>query len=458
VPPLDVWSGAPFARPVCARDEALGVRDRERDTAMTAGGLRIAMLVPSFPELTNVFILNQITGLLDRGHDVDVFAVHAKSFDGAHPDIERYDLRARMQHIPVPASRSRRAVGAAARLLSPRYWSPAVIDALDVRRHGKQAANLVRLYTALSFLHAGPYDVLHAQFGNLGPAAERLVRLRATRAKLVTSFRGADASIHLPARPERFRDLFRRGDLFLPVSEDFRRVLERAGVPHDRVYVLRSGISLERFTFDPRTVPAGRTTLLFVGRLTEKKGVAYLLDAMKLLSERGRDVELVVIGDGPLGEALRGRSRELRLEQHVRFVGKLPQDDVIEAMYAAHVLVAPSVTAMDGDQEGVPNVVKEAMATGMPVVSTVHGGIPELVEHGVSGLLAPERDSAALAASIEELLDHPERWPAMGAAARAIVERDYDRERLNDRLVELYRSVCEQPSGARSARGEPRTR
>jgi colanic acid/amylovoran biosynthesis glycosyltransferase len=407
--------------------------------------LRIAFLLPSFPELTNVFILDQITGLIDRGHDVDLFAVARKSFDGAHPDVERYRLRERMRHIPVPQAHLQRTLRAAGRLLSRRSWHRAAVDALDVRRHGRDAASLVRLYTALSFLHAEPYDVLHAQFGNLGPVAERLVRLGAVRAKLVTSFRGADVSMHLAARPEPFRELFATGDLFLPVSERFREEIVAAGAPAERVAVLRSGISLGRFAFEPRQPPVGRPVLLFAGRLTEKKGLTYLIDAVAMLAARGRDLELVIVGDGRLAEPLERQSRELALGERVRFLGKQSQDDLIATIRRAHVFVAPSVTASSGDQEGVPNVLKEAMASGMPVVATDHGGIPELVEDGVSGFLVPERDTTALAQRIAALLDDPQRWPAMGAAGRARVERDYDRERLNDRLVEHYRAVLATP-------------
>jgi colanic acid/amylovoran biosynthesis glycosyltransferase len=112
-------------------------------------------------------------------------------------------------------------------------------------------------------------------------------------------------------------------------------------------------------------------------------------------------------------------------------------------MQRSHLLVAPSVTAEDGDQEGIPNVLKEAMATGMPVVSTYHSGVPELVEHGVTGLLAPERDAAALAAALTELVDHPESWTSFALAARRKVEEEYDAERLNDDLVAAYRATLQ---------------
>jgi colanic acid/amylovoran biosynthesis glycosyltransferase len=300
---------------------------------------------------------------------------------------------------------------------------------------------LTQIHTAASYLEAEPYDVLHCQFGTLGPAGERLVALGSGRTKLVTSFRGNDLTCHLAVRPRYFVDLLRRGDLFMPVSEDFRDRLLALGIPNDRIVVHRSGINLRRFAFSPRQAPQGATELLFVGRLTEKKGLTYLLDAFSMLVGAGRDVKLTVIGEGELGPMMRAQCNDLGIADRVVFFGGGTQEQVVSALQRSHILVAPSVTAANGDQEGIPNVLKEAMATGMPVVSTYHSGIPELVEHGVSGLLAPERDPAALAALLTELVDHPESWPFLGLAARRKVEEEYDAERLNDELVAAYRGL-----------------
>jgi colanic acid/amylovoran biosynthesis glycosyltransferase len=128
----------------------------------------------------------------------------------------------------------------------------------------------------------------------------------------------------------------------------------------------------------------------------------------------------------------------LGIGERVRFLGWQSQEQVREALERADLLIAASVTAENADEEGIPNVLKEAMAVGVPVVSTRHGGIPELVEDGVSGVLVPERDPEALAAQLAELAAHPERRAELAAAGRVRVERDYDIERLNDRLVTLF--------------------
>ena len=403
--------------------------------------LRIAFLLPSFPELSNTFIMNQITGLLDRGHDLALFAVSSKSFEGAGRDVVRYRLAERMRHLPVPRGRLAR-FGSALKLLASRHGRQrAALDALDPRRHGRRAWSLVAFHTAVSFLRAERFDVLHCQFGNHGPGIERLVRLGGLDVALVTSFRGADLTRSLERDPSAYVDLLRGGDLFLPVSDAFRQRLIEAGAAPERVVVHRSGIDLRRFSYTPRQPPEGRARLLFVGRLTEKKGVGYLLDALRLLRDSGRDADLRVVGDGPLRTELRAQTQALGLDERVQFVRALPHEEVVAAMQGADVLVAPSVTAADGDQEGIPNVLKEAMASGLPVVATHHSGIPELVEDGVSGFLAPERDAEALARCLTRLLDAPRRWPDLGLAGRRRIEEAYDTVRLTDELVELYRGA-----------------
>jgi len=405
--------------------------------------LRLAFLLPTFPELSNTFVIEQITGMIDRGHELDLFAIDQKSFARLPPELARFALAGRMRHLPVPRSRPKRVLSAARILAGPRGLHPAQRDALNPRRHGKQAWNLVALHTAASFVRSGRYDVLHCHFGQLGVPGERLVHTGAVDAALVTAFRGADLASHVPANPQRFADLFARGDLHLPVSADFARRLREAGVPEDRVVVHHDGIDLRRFPFVERRSVDGVARLLFVGRLAEKKGVAYAIEAVGRLVASGRRVHLTIIGDGPLGPSLREQTAALRIGDHVEFAGARPLAFVADAMQRAHVLVAPSVTAANGDQEGIPTVIKEAMATGMPLVSTVHSGIPEIVDHGVTGYLAPERDAAALATHLATLLDHPERWVEMGRAGRRKVEAEFDTERLNDALVERYREAME---------------
>lgn len=155
------------------------------------------------------------------------------------------------------------------------------------------------------------------------------------------------------------------------------------------------------------------------------------------------DVHYDIIGEGALRADLQQLIQQLGLSHCVHLRGKKQQTEIIEILSRAHLFIAPCVTASSGDQDAPINTLKEAMAMGLPVVSTWHGGIPELVEDGVSGYLVPERDAEAIAHKLTELINHPETWPQMGAAGRAKVLADYELNQLNDELVMHYEQLLQ---------------
>lgn len=401
--------------------------------------MRIAFLTDVFPRISNTFINNQITGLLDRGHEVDIFATSPGDFENAHEEVHAYRLRERMRHIPIPKNPIRRLARAAALARDADVRQAAALGSLNVFRHGSEGLNLSRFYTIASFLQRPPYDILHCQFGKLGPRVLPLLGSRARPGRLVTSFRGADLTSWVKRSPRMYDELFERGDLFLPVSQSFRHRLIDMGCDPERVHVLHSGIRLERFRYKERARRGEEPTrVLFVGRLTEKKGVTYALEAVARVLSSGVPLSFTVVGDGELRPQLEARARALGIAGSVEWAGDRSVDSVVEYMQRSHLLIAPSVISSDGGQEGIPNVLKEAMATGMPVLATTHSGIPELVEDGVSGFLVAERDVEALTQRLLEMTEHPELWPSLGLAGRQAVEAGFDIEKLNDRLVELY--------------------
>jgi colanic acid/amylovoran biosynthesis glycosyltransferase len=264
------------------------------------------------------------------------------------------------------------------------------------------------------------------------------------RGPLVVAFRGADTTKYLAAHGARaFRAVFRHGSLFLPVSEEFARRLRALGCPADRLLVHRTGIDVSALQWRTRELaPGDPLRVIAVARLVEKKGLGDLVEAVRLLRDRGIPVALDIVGRGPLEAALQLAITQAGLDGAARLRGWQPQQAALAMIDRAHVLAQPSIVAANADEEGIPNVLKEAMALGLPVVATRHAGIPELVEDGVSGWLVPERNAEALAGALERLYRHPETWRRMGAAGRAVVERDYDIRRLNDRLEQLLADVA----------------
>ncbi|HEV2816413.1 MAG TPA: glycosyltransferase [Allosphingosinicella sp.] len=286
-------------------------------------------------------------------------------------------------------------------------------------------------------LRAAHPRLIHAHFGTDGLRVLPLAR--ALGVPLVTSLRGydvtrSDAALLRSGRLGSIRyalgksRLQREGALFLAVSDALRRRAIARGFPEERTLTHHNGVDLDRFR--PGEEPREPGLILHVGRLVEKKGTKVLIEALAGLP----GARLVVIGDGPLRGAL-----ERRAGPAVQFLGALPALEVARWMRRAAVLAAPSLTAADGDAEGLPNVVVEAAASGLPVVATHHSGIPEAVEEGRTGFLVPEGDCGALAGALAAAL---RAGPEMGEAARALAEERFDRVRLGARLEQLYDEVA----------------
>jgi colanic acid/amylovoran biosynthesis glycosyltransferase len=409
--------------------------------------MRVLFVVGQFPAVSETFILGQATGLIDRGHELDIYAIAAtRAVDGiAHDDVFRYGLAKRAFYLPGPhKGRLPRVLRGASLAVETAMRRPRTLLAwARARQRGAAVGTGQCLSRALPLIRRRRYDIVHCQFGTVAIPLLPLRSIGVADAPLVVSFRGYDISRFVREHGAAgYREVFAAADLFLPNCDYFKRRLVALGCDERRIVVHRSGLDLARFPLVRVRPPfAGLVRIVMVGRLVEKKGTEYAIRAVGRLVRRGHRIELIVIGDGPLALALRSLAADLGVPDHVRFTGWQDQRRVAEWLADSHLVVAPSVTAADGDEDAPVNALKEAMATGRPVVATRHGGIPELVEEGVSGFLVPERDAIALAERLEYLVTHPGVWPAMGAAGCARVARDYDLKHLNDRLVETYRDL-----------------
>ncbi len=278
--------------------------------------------------------------------------------------------------------------------------------------------------------------LIHAHFGPNGALCLKMQEL--VGAPLVVTFHGYDATIHDARKSwgfwlylQRRGKLARRGSLFIAVSQFIKEKLLEQGFPPDRVRVHYIGIDTEYFRPDPQV--RREPVVLFVGRLVEKKGCEYLIRAF---SEVKENAKLVIIGDGPVLPRL----RQLANENNVpcQFLGKQPNSVVKEWMNRAMVLCAPSVTARDGDSEGLPMVILEANAMGLPVVSTHHAGIPEAIVNGETGFLVSERDEQGLAQCLGLLVNWRETWDRFHNASMIHVRENFSIKKQTQLLEEMY--------------------
>jgi glycosyltransferase involved in cell wall biosynthesis len=306
----------------------------------------------------------------------------------------------------------------------------------------------VGMLPAVPDLRAWRPLVVHAHFGRGGALA--LPIARALHVPLVVTFHGGDATkeknYHRHWLPtvfaRRLAAMQREAALVICVSDFIRAQLIRRGFPLEKLRVLHYGV-------EPPTEPAPGASLpsryvLFAGRLVEKKGAAYLIEAMRRLDAAGRDLQLVVVGDGPALAELKRRAAPLG---NVCFRGWMPNAELRRWMRGALAVCVPSVHAASGDAEGLPNVVIEAMAEGAVVIGSRHAGIAEAIEHERTGLLVPPQDPEAIAAALGRLIDEPGLRRDLGANARAAATEHFDAMTQSRRLEQLLLEVA--GSGAR---------
>jgi glycosyltransferase involved in cell wall biosynthesis len=196
---------------------------------------------------------------------------------------------------------------------------------------------------------------------------------------------------------------------------------------------------LAEIEFRPRVFPTdGRWRLLQAGRLIEKKGISTTLGAFAEFARRYPESSLTIAGDGPLRASLESLARDLNVGSRVTFTGFLSQPELRTLFYQSHLFLHPSETGADGNQEGVPNSMLEAMASGLPVFATTHGGIPEAIEHGVSGVLVQEGDARALANALVRFAEKPEELQELARNGAAAVAEKFEQGAQARRLEEFY--------------------
>ena len=394
--------------------------------------MHIGYVVKRFPRYSETFVVTEVLAHEAAGWDVEIFSLRPPN------DTHFQDLLARV-HAPVrylPSEGTKpadfwAALQAAGRTL-PGAWGAleglrgeaagdayqAVLLALEVRRRG--------------------IEHLHAHFATV---AAGVTRLAARLAAVPFSFTAHAKDIfHETVRPDDLRGKLEDAAAAVTVS-DFNRDYLRAafGAAAARVRRVYNGLELDRFPYaEPRARPR---RVVAVGRLVEKKGFGVLLESAALLAARGVDFTLDLIGSGPLEAPLRQRAAQPDLAGRVRLRGPQPQAEIARAVSEAAVFAAPCVVGQDGNRDGLPTTLLEAMALGTPCVSTDVTGIPELVRDGETGLVVPQNDAAALAAALERLLADAALRVTLAARARRRIEEDFDARRNSARLRQIVAEI-----------------
>ncbi|QPM67315.1 glycosyltransferase [Atribacter laminatus] len=403
--------------------------------------MKIAFIVGAFPKLSETFILNQITGLLELGHEVDIFAGFNPYEKKVQPDIEKYKIMKNVYYLNMPTNKIRRVFKGLVLLTTNFHKDPVILlKALNIFIFGKSALSLRLLYAIIPFLgKKKDYDVIHCQFGPNGNLGALLKQL-GIQGILVTTFHGYDIRLGIEKRGNIYHKLFKSCDCILAISDYNYENLIRLGADPKKIFFHSVGINLNIFPYRWRSAGFGHSNaivILTVARLVEEKGLEYGIRAVAQLLElnHGLQLEYRIIGGGPLEKQLKQLVEKLGLGGVVHFLGPMGQADVVQEMLRANLFLLPSIA------EALPVSLMEAQAVGLPVVATSVGSTSKVIIDGKSGFLAPARDVNALVERLEHLIKHPEIWQEFGKTGRRFVEEHYDIKKLNQQLVEIYRNL-----------------
>ena len=290
-----------------------------------------------------------------------------------------------------------------------------------------------------SLLERRGADLMHIYFGHTG--VHLLPFIEQWDKPCVVSFHGADVAVkediaHYPAK---LRRLFEVVPLVFARSQSLADRLSEFGCPPEKLRINRTGVPLDEFPFVDRQAPTdGHWRVMQACRLIPKKGVATSLRAFAIFKKDHPQAKFYIAGKGPLQPELEMLAAGLGIFKDVHFVGFLSQPKLKELYASSHLFLHPSEMPPDENQEGVPNSILEAMATGLPVAATQHGGIPEAVEHGRTGWLVPEEDHIALANAMQEIARSPRVLTEMGLRAREAVIKRFAQEAQIDQLEWFY--------------------
>lgn len=366
------------------------------------------------------------------------------------PDFQSISRQGKLEkhywNADVPSTVSEHAVAAPKALAAALGGSGLrAFNAFNPVVYRRSITNLSSLYQAAILRNGRSYDILHCQFATLGEFVLKHKKAGLLGGRIVVHFRGYDITEFVQACGPRVYDhLFAHADYFIANCEHFKQKAIEIGCPPDRIDVVGSGMELSNFPYRGAKQRNGDAIrIVTVGRLIERKGVHVALDALARLARDGIDFHFDVVGDGIMRPELERQARTLGLAERVSFHGAKTHGAIRTFLEASHIFLATSLTCRDGSMDAPVNTIKEAMAVGVLVVGTKHGGIPELVEEGRTGTLSRENDATDLAAAVLRLLALETHWGAIAETSRRRVEETFAIAVTNERLIDVYAKALE---------------
>ncbi len=406
--------------------------------------MKIIFFVYKFPVSSETFIINQIVYLLEQGYDIKIFSIYPGDMINRHQEVEEYDLLRKTFYL-IPTESDNFFLKVLNRLFNvfKNIYREKVRESLNYHAYGQHAKNLFLPYIVSKNDEIETSDIIIAHFGPASVIANKLRKLGLLQGKLVTIFHGADISIKslLEKYLNDYRQLFVEGEQFLPISNLWKNKLISLGCPSEKIKVIRMGIDPTQFKFNPVSKLHDPVRILSVARLIEKKGLDIAIDACSLLVKNGYNIIYEIVGHGPLLNVLQEKIKSLNLQDIVKLRGFKTQSEINSIFETSDIFLLPSITAKDGDMEGIPVALMEAMAKGIPIISTFHSGIPELIKNNISGWLVQENDPQMISEVVIHLIkDQSEIYDKL-LNARNVVENEFSKSNSYNELINVLKNL-----------------
>lgn len=429
--------------------------------------MKLAYVINMFPKLSESFILNEIVELLKNGHDVQIFSIIKPWEEEVHDEIEKYNILERTHYFSFKSILKINLIrflkyllfGVIQDLYDLRTFiqavsKPKVIHKKSsfqplnqkieskihkIGRFGIACIHRFILDLKMAYFAAimekNNVKLIHTHFANMGGIARRLSKMLG----LPYTLTAHAFDIYVNTDANELRKVVDDAESVVTISEYNKNYLMNEIGVINRIDVIRCGIEPNKFDPQRKSKADGRLRILTVSRLVEKKGIEYLIKSIPTIIKEIPDLEFIIVGSGPLNNSLQQLVNHLNIDSYLKFKGDVSDSELFKYYNHADIFVLPCLIAENGDRDGIPVSMMEAMAMEIPLVSTNVSGIPELVKDGVSGIIVPPKDEEAISEALIKLLNNEDLRVQMGKVGRQIVLEKYNVTIECHKLMNLFR-------------------
>lgn len=400
---------------------------------------RIGYVMKMYPRFSETFIVNEILAHESAGLDIDIFSLRAPNDGRFHESLAR--VRGVVSNLPEKHINASVFWGEITKAYNTFPNTFSVLE--DATKENEKAVDIYQALHLAQAVRSKGITHLHAHFGNI---AATVARIAAKLNNIPYSFTAHAKDIfHESVIADDLRRKISDAKTCVTVSDfNVKYLNQHYGDAARNVRRIYNGMDLARFNY--KSPLKRRREIISVGRLVEKKGFPILVNACAILAKTGVDFHCTLVGKGQLEQALRDQINELGLDQHITMLGARPQDAVMGLVQNAAAFAAPCIIGSDGNRDGLPTVLLEAMALGTPCVSTAVTGIPEVLHDGETGLMVPQQDAQGLADALRRLLDESDLRVKLAENARQRIEQHFDIKQNTAAMRKIFSDPTEQPN------------